>query len=252
MAWVESVSASFRARHEERDAEEAGRVLDQLERARDDLSARFARTVGDVTVVVHDSTAALWLASPYLPLARALTAPAGRRYLVGWFGAREIHVLAPRLLAGRASQVPGSRELLMLAPTALYASVVVGANNAELPPPFRPSSFMRYLRWAWLAQGAAQYFSGQVPHLRPAIARRLHEGAAPAFPPSARDAALLGGTVLDLLAREEGDAAVVKLVSRLDPGGSQAALEGAFRGRALSHTAGTWRAHLSRLAGAAG
>ena len=43
----------------------------------------------------------------------------------------------------------------MLAPRALYAAVVVGANNPELPPPFTPGSFMRYLRWAWLAQGAA-------------------------------------------------------------------------------------------------
>ena len=41
-------------------------------------------------------------------------------------------------------------------------------------------------------------------HLRPAIARRLRERASPSFPPTARDAALLGGTVFDLLSRESG------------------------------------------------
>ena len=32
----------------------------------------------------------------------------------------------------------------------------------------------------------------------------MHEGARPAFPPTARDAMLLGGTVFGLLEREEG------------------------------------------------
>ena len=249
MAWVETVSPSFRARFDERDADDADRVLGALEQARDDLAERFPRTVGDLTVIIHDSELALALAAPYLPLARAVTAPAGRRYLAGWFGAAELHVLAPRLLARRASAVTGSRELLMLVPRALYAAVVVGANNPELPPPFTPASFLRYLRWAWLAQGAAQYCAGQVEHLRPAIARRLHDGERPTFPPSVRDAALLGGTVFDLLAREEGVPAAVRLASRLHPGGAEAALVQAFGGRDLSHTAATWRAHLARLAG---
>ena len=250
MPWVESVSPSFRARFDERDAQEAERVLDQLERARDRLSRHFARAPGDLTVVVHDSSLALSLAQPYLPLARMVTAPAGRRYLAGWFGASELHVLAPRLLEARASGVPGSRELLALTPTAMYASVVVGANNPELPPPFTVASFRRYLRWAWLAQGAAQYFAGQVAHLRPAIARRLREGGAPDFPPGVRDAALLGGTVFDLLAREAGDGAAAALAGHLDPQGAHAALTKAFGQRSVTHTAGMWRAHLARLGGA--
>ncbi len=251
MPWVESASPSFRARFEERDADQAGLVLTQLEQARERLAGHFARVPGEVTVVVHDSNLALSLAQPYLPLARMVTAPAGRRYLAGWFGAGELHVLAPRLLDARASGVAGSRELLGLTPSAMYASVVVGANNPELPPPFTIASFMRYLRWAWLAQGAAQYFAGQVEHLRPAIARRLREGARPTFPPGVRDAALLGGTVFDLLAREEGDAAAARFAGRLHPEGAQAALTEAFGERTLSHTAGTWRAHLTRLAGSA-
>ena len=250
MAWVESVSPFFRARHESEDTDDALRLLEQLEDVRAQLSELFPRAPGELTVVIHGSAGALYMGQPYLLVARALTAPAGRRYLVGWFGTQELHVLAPRLLERRASSVPGSRELLMLAPAGLYTSVVVGTNNPELPPPFNLSSFMRFLRWAWLALGAAQYFAGQVDHLRPAIKRRLHEGGTPSFPPGVRDAAVLGGTVFDLLAREEGDAAAARLACRLHPDGAETALVRAFGGRQLRHTERSWRAHLDRLAAA--
>ena len=62
-----------------------------------------------------------------------------------------------------------------------------------------------------------------------------------------RDAPLLGGTVFDLLAREEGDAACVKLARSPLSEGPEAALEAAFHGRALRHTEDAWRAHLERL-----
>jgi hypothetical protein len=96
--------------------------------------------------------------------------------------------------------------------------------------------------------GAAEHLVGRVRHARPAIRRRLHEGAPPAFPPAPRDALLLGGTVVDLLAREQGEQAALSLM--LDAGrrggaGPEDALVEAFDGRALRHTEGTWRAHLS-------
>jgi hypothetical protein len=250
VAWVESASASFNARHDSRDAQDAARVLDELEHARERLGEHFSRVPGDVTVVLHSSPAALAMAQPYLLVARARSAPAGRRYQAGWFGKREIHALAPRLLEARASGADGSREALILTPHVLYASLVVGANNPDLPPPFTPSSFRRLARWSWLAQGAAQFFAGQVPYLRPAIGRRLREGRQPDFPPSRRDAPLLGGTVLDLLAREEGEAAAARLAGLPLASDHRAALEKAFQGRPVRHTEGTWRAHLSRLAGA--
>ena len=192
MAWVESVSPSFTARHEEADGDAVAGLLKALRHGRRRVRARRPATSRSSST---PPTLALALAQPYLPLARLLTAPAGRRYLAGWFGAEEIHVLSPRLLARRASNVPGSREALELVPASLYAQVAVGSNNRGLPPPFTPGSFARYLRWAWLVQGAAQYLSGQVAHLRAAVARRLREGPRPSFPPSARDAPLLGGTV---------------------------------------------------------
>ncbi|HVS29473.1 MAG TPA: hypothetical protein VHE14_07955 [Solirubrobacteraceae bacterium] len=247
MAWEETFSLSFRARHETADADDAARVLEALEQLREHLATLFDRTPGDITVVLHPSELSLALAHPYLPVARRLTAPAARRYMAGWFGGQQIHLLAPQLLERRASGVRGSLELLRLTPQGLYARLTVGLNNPGLPPPFKPRSFVRALRWAWLAEGAGVFFSGQTAHARPAIARRLHEEDEPTFPPALRDSTLLGGTVFDLLAREEGIAAAVRLACRLHAGGAQAALHAAFPGRSLAHTEAAWRSHLKRL-----
>jgi len=195
LAWVESQSLSFSARHESAQADDAARVLDDLERFRAELGRLYPSTPGEVAVVIHPRPAMLALAHPWLPLARRASAPAARRYFAGWFAEGEIHVLAPAALSERASRGEGSREALMLSPRHEYAHLVVGAHNPALPPPFRPRSFSRYLRLAWLAEGAAAWLSGQGPHRREAIVRRLREDERPSFPPSARDALLLGGTV---------------------------------------------------------
>ena len=242
MCWTETPSDTFLARHDGRDAADADRVLAQLEASRARLEPRFEVAVGELAVVLHGSRAQLDLAEPFLPVQRALTAPAGRRYLVGWCGVSELHVLAPRVLARRASNVEGSLELLMLAPAALFARRLVAANIEGMPPPFGVRSFRRWLRSAWLVEGAAQWLSGQARHLRPAVARRLHEGRRPAFPPEARDAPLLGGTIFDLLEREEGDRACFALAR------GEVGLEAAFHGRALRHTEDAWRHHLDRIA----
>jgi hypothetical protein len=132
----------------------------------------------------------------------------------------------------------------------LYARRVVIASNKDLERVMGVLRMRRELRWAWLLEGAARWFGGQTAHARPAIARRLREGRPPSFPPGPRDAALLGGTVIDLLAREEGAQAAARFASRLHPHGPRAALSQAFRGRPLAHTEGAWRSHLARLAGA--
>ena len=248
MSWQETQSDTFTARHDGRDEADAGQVLRQLEGARIRLERLFAARVGPLDVVLHSSPRQLDAAEPWLLVQRRLTAPAGRRYLVGWAGEHELHVLAPRLLAGRASNVEGSLEFLMLAPSALFARRVVAENNPGLPPPFGMRAFARYLRWAWLVEGAAQFFSGQHRHVRPAVAVRMREGGEPSFPPGRRDAPLLGGTLFDLLAREEGDQACVKLAMAPLSDGPQAALEGVFHGRAMRHTAEAWRAFLRRTA----
>lgn len=250
MPWVESVSASFRARHELGDVDAADRLLYSLELTRDRLSEHFSRVTGDVTVVLHRSAMSLTMARPLVPVAWALTAPAARRYVAGWAGGGEIHVLSGSALDARASAVPGSREMLSLTAASLYARVVVAENNRELPRRVTPVRLAVELRWAWLLEGTARWFSGQTEHARPAIARRLHEGGPPSFPPGVRDAALLGGTVIDLLVREEGERAAARLAGRVHPHGPRAALKEAFAGRSFVHTEGAWRSHLARLAAA--
>jgi hypothetical protein len=248
-AWVETASRNFTARHEERDDDDVAAVLDLLEDTRERLGPLFPKLPQEVTIVLHTSNAELDLAQPFLPVVRRLTAPAARRYVAGWATRGTLHALAPRLLAERAANVEGSREMLALTPAALYAQLVVAQCNAQLPPPWSPRSTVRAARWAWLVAGTAQYFSGQTAHARPAIARRLREGQRPEFPPSLRDAALLGGSVVDLVAREEGAGTAVRLACSLPRGGPREALISVFHGRAMVHTEGTWRAHLARLAG---
>jgi hypothetical protein len=244
--WVESHSVSFSARHDSSQAGEANRVLDALERFRDSLGEDFEHVPREVAVVLHPRSAALTLAQPWLPLARMVAAPASRRYFAGWFSEREIHVLAPPALERRASGVPGSREALLLSPQHEYAHVVIGANNPYLPPPFSIESFRRYVRWAWLCEGAATWLAGQPAHLRPALVRRLREGGRPEFPPSPGDAMLLGGTVFALLERRHGRAAAARLATSPLDGGPRELLAHAF-GRHAASVERDWRADLDAL-----
>src|SRR5438874_1248509 len=139
-----------------------------------------------------------------------------------------------------------ARQALRLAPMHEYVHLVVGANNPRLPPPFNPRSFARYLRWAWLCEGAATHFSGQTQFLRPAIVRRMREGRPPSFPPSARDAQLLGGTIFALVEEAYGPTASVELVARLDAGGGRAAIERVFA-RSPREVEPDWREYLKSL-----
>ena len=246
MAWVESNSHSFSARHDSTQAGDAAAVLERLEGFRERLAGVFDRTPDEGSVVLHPRPLMLAFAHPWLPLARLGSAPASRRYFAGWFSSEAIHVLAPAALERRASSVPGSREALMLTPEHEYTHVVLGANNPDMPPPFSGGGFRRYLRWAWLCEGAATHFSGQTPHLRAAILRRLHEGPRPDFPPSTRDAQLLGGTVFSLVERLEGRDAAVALTESRDDDGPRRAIEWAF-GRRVADVAAYWRDYLESL-----
>lgn len=244
MSWVETPSLSFIARHETGDDESAERTLDALEDLRIRLEERFEDVPEDVTVIVHPSPAWLAAAHPFLPLARWAASPAARRYLAGWAMAGEIHVLDDEALIQRAAGEQSERALLGTAER-LYAQIVLAANNKALPPPWGPRQFARYLRWAWLIEGGAVYFAGHVPLFRGAVIRRLREGDAPAFPPSARDAVILGGTVFDLLDREVGPHACELLVKRLrKEGGPGAALEAMFNAP-VREIESAWRTHLA-------
>jgi hypothetical protein len=249
MAWVETQLGPFRARHDDSATRDARRVLESLELAQARLAELFPRRVEDIAVILHGSVASLTMTNPTLPLAWLMTAPAARRYVAGWAGQSELHMLEPSLLRKRASEVPGSREMLSLSAAALYARRVVMENTKDLQGVMGPIRLRRELRWAWLIEGAARWFSGQTDYARPAIARRLREGGRPRFPPGLRDAPLLGGTVIDLLVREAGEPAAARFATRLEPHGPGAALIEAFDSRPLRQTEDAWRSHLRRLAG---
>jgi len=83
-------------------------------------------------------------------------APAARRYLAGWAGRQELHLLDPATLEARASTVPGSREMLELTARALYARRVIAESNEDLPRWGTPARLRAELRWAWLLEGAAR------------------------------------------------------------------------------------------------
>src|ERR671918_2679542 len=168
MPWIETESLSFIARHEAEDTDYAQRTLDALEELRLRLEERFDEVPGAITVIIHPTPGWLDAAHPFLPLARLAAAPAGRRYLAGWAMATELNVLNDDYLERRSA---GEDSLTALRGTAerLYAQIVIGANNDRLPPPWGPAAFVRYLRWAWLVEGAAQYFAGQIPMFRPAV-----------------------------------------------------------------------------------
>ena len=249
MAWVESRSDHFTARHDDREAQDADEVLDLLEQAREELAPLVEPPAGEIAAVIHSGFAGLALSQPIVPVVRAVAAPASRRYLAGWPTRSEIHLLAPRVLASRASSVPGSLEMLLLAPAALYAQLACGLLNPALPPPLRPGTALSAARNAWIAAGSGQWLSGQTAHARPAISRRLREGGRPAFPPGAPDALLLGGSVFDLLASERGNEAAVQLATTEPANEPRETVLRAFPGRSFTDTEGVWRAHLARLAG---
>lgn len=247
-SWLETASAHFTARHAEEDSDHAVAVLEQLETMRARIAPLLPVLPEEVAIVLHASEGQLVLARPGLPIRRRRTAPAARRYVAGALSGSDIHVLSPPLLAERASGAAGSHDLLELTPSALYARLAVCAASPRLPPPTRVGTVVRAWRWAWLVEGIGAWLSGQTALARPAIRLRLLEADPPQFPPALRDAVLLGGTVVDLLAREEGEQAAIDLALRLAPSGPTGALVGAFHGRSLAHTEAAWRSHLTRLA----
>ena len=241
---METTSLSFTARHDSAQADDAVAVLEDLEDHRNHLEELFPRLPGNVTVILHDSPAQLWLAHPMLLVSRTMANRNARRYVAAWYRADEVHTLSPPVLRAQAAGADSERAML-LSPRRAYTALVVGLNNPLLPPPGRPAALLRALRHPWVLHGAAQHFAGQVPLLRAAIAMRLRQGRIP-FPPGPRDAPLLAGSVFDLLERTRGERACVRLATH--PYGSQRdAVTDSFE-RSVGDTAHAWRTHLERLA----
>jgi hypothetical protein len=245
MTWIETDSLSFTARHDDADLACAHRVLDELEDLRLRLEDRFTEVPGNVAIVIHDNPAWLSAAHPLLPAVRWSAAPAARRYLAGWPMSGEIHTLNDSWMERRSAGEDSRRALLGTAER-MYCQIVLAANNEALPPMWTPRRFATYLRWAWLVEGAAQYFTGQTSLFRAAVITRLREGERPSFPPGRRDALILGGTVFDLLDRHAGPEACVRMASRLHRQGPRGNLELAFESR-MREIERAWRIHLDEI-----
>ncbi|MBA2523329.1 MAG: hypothetical protein H0V25_08360, partial [Solirubrobacterales bacterium] len=168
------------------------------------------------------------------------------RYLAGWATRAELHTLSDAALERRAAG-PESRRALLGTAMRLYAQLTLATHNERMPPPWGIGGFSRYLRWAWLIEGGAQYFAGQSSDFRTAVLRRLAEGGEPAFPPSPRDAIILGGSIFELLEEERGREACEILVSRLPKAGPSAALETAF-GAPIDAIEPAWRDYVADVA----
>src|ERR1700709_828825 len=93
--------------------------------------------------------------------------------------ATELHGLNDTHMERRAAG-DDSKEALLGTAERLYAQLVIAANNTALPPYWTPRRFARYLSWAWLVEGGAQYFARQVGLYRAA--------GPPPTPPPARSA----------------------------------------------------------------
>ena len=249
MSWTESESTSFRCRHSSAHTADAARVLRLLERTRERLAEQLAPLDDELTVILHDSPQALALSNPLMTALWTLTARPARRYVNGWVGRHELHVLSPRALRERASTTPGSFEMLALAPASLYARRVIVATNRELQQARPPARIWAELRWAWLIEGASRWLSGESGHSRTVVGHYMRSGHRPRFPPGTRDAPLLAPSLVDVLAQRGGPAAVARLVGRLHSGGADAALLSAAGGRALTAIEEEWRSRLRRLAG---
>ena len=227
MPWSESSSAHFEARHEASDERGAAGVLELLEStrrvARPRLSAdpRGGRRRDARRDALRSRSRRRCCRSPG-PRAtrpRGATSPAGAR------AAR--CTCSPRAaLERRASAVPDSRDMLMLTPAALYAQLVVATNNRRLPPPLRPRTCAGRGSCGARPRTSRARRCSRVRRSRGACARTR----APRFPPTLRDAALLGGTIFDLLERERGAAAAVSLAFTRPEGSPARALEHAFSG----------------------
>ena len=163
-------------RDDERSAE---RTLDKLEDMRLRLEDRFERGAGrDQRRSLHPAPVWLSAAHPLLaarPLGRGAPpgAPLPRR-LGDVDGAP--HPQRRRTSSAAPAGPDSLRALRGHRRPPLHARSCSPRTTNALPPPWGPRRFARYLRWAWLIEGAAQYFAGQVQLFRPAVVRRMREG----------------------------------------------------------------------------
>ena len=213
MAWIETESLSFAARHEAQDSDSASA---RWTRSRScGYASRSASTrcrAGHWSCI---TTPGLAGAGPSVPARRALVGGAGRAALPGRLGDGERAARPQRRPPDRRAAGEDSLRGAARHRRAPLRPARGRREQHRLPPSWAPRRFARYLRWTWLVEGARPVLRppGRLSTAPPSSA--ASRGAEPAFPPSRRDAVILGGTIFDLLERERGPDACDVLASRL-------------------------------------
>ncbi len=100
MAWVETASASFRARHASATRRMRAECCWRWNAPATGWAASSSGRLRTSPSILHSGPAGLALTNPLLPLTWLVTAPAARRYVAGWAG-KDLHVLSPAALRER-------------------------------------------------------------------------------------------------------------------------------------------------------
>ena len=232
VAWVETHSLTFSARHESEHPRRPPRCSTAWR-----CSATSSSELSEQTPTRSrwsSIRAPLALASPTRGCRSpaALAAPAARRYFAGWFTEHEIHVLAPPALES------GRQRARLARGAAAHAAARVRApgHGRQQPRPPAPVLAVAPSAATCAGPGCARAprpgSSGQTPLLRAAIVRRLREGGRPGVPARAarRDAARRHGV------RAAGASAGVRAAAALatSAAGARAALGCSSRRSAAS------------------
>ncbi len=241
--WTESSSSQFRVRFDDDARTEVEELVHVLETVSARLEAHGLVLPDHPTIVVHPTSISLSLAQPAFVVAQSFTESNGRRYLASWTAGSTLHLISPqRLVRGTEGHI-SMRDALDRAPACGLAHLALGHVNPQL-------SLHRAVRkraWFWLAWGAGQTLVGQVPMLASTIAARRRERRALVLPPPPRDAVALGGSIVELVRRERGLTALVKLLREPLPARPQDWLHHALPGLGSTERDVHWRMLLDEL-----
>lgn len=241
--WTESSSHLFRVRFDDDARTEVEEVVHVLETVAARLEAHGLVLPAHPTIVVHPTAFSLSMAQPAYLLAQSFTESNGRRYLASWSTGSTLHLIAPARLARGTEGHISMRDALERAPACGLAHLALGHAN----PGLALQKAVRKRAWFWLAWGAGQALVGQVPMLASTIAVRRRERRALVVPPPARDAVALGGSLVELVLRERGLTALVRMLRDPLPARPQDWLTRALPGLGATERDVRWRMLLDEL-----
>jgi hypothetical protein len=162
-----------------------------------------------------------------------------RRLVTGIGVGASVHCLSPSALRPRiGDRQTDEREFMRKSVAAAVAQHLIATSV-----PTMATTRAVLGRHAWLSWGAGQWLSGQTEHAAGFIRRRLRRVERSSYPPRRADAILLGGTVLEFVAHEQGRAAALALLRK----GIDRSQTGLADGDS-AHAAGPWRTYLARRA----